>query len=31
MRKPDWRLVAYLAVLLLLCSALAWGIANSGC
>lgn len=33
MRRTDWRLVAYMVVLLALLGALVWGIANcnSGC
>lgn len=31
MRRPDWRVVLYIAVLLALAAALVWGIANSGC
>jgi hypothetical protein len=31
MRKTDWKAVAYIAVLLSLAAALAWGIANCGC
>jgi hypothetical protein len=31
MRRIDWKVVAYLAVLLGLAAALVWGIANCGC
>jgi hypothetical protein len=31
MRRPDWRMVLYIVVLLGLAGALVWGIANCGC
>lgn len=31
MRRPDWRVVLYLAVLLAVAAALAWRIANCCC
>lgn len=31
MRNSDWRLVAYILVLLTLAGALVWGILNCGC
>lgn len=30
-RRPDWRVVAYIVILLTMMGALAWGIANCGC
>lgn len=31
MRRPDWRVVMYVVVLLVLLAAVAWGIATCGC